>query len=75
MPIKFIANSTPARAVNATLEVDDEDDLTLYLNGVKVLYLDSDDGAINRFYLNHENVQRLQEAGIKTDDDLLRFET
>jgi hypothetical protein len=74
MTIKFLADNTPTRAVTATVEVDDEGDLTLRLNGVKVLYLDNDDGAISRFDMDPRDAQRLQDAGINVDGGLLRID-
>ena len=75
MPIKFIAGNTPTHTVNATVEVDDDGDLTLLLNGIRVLYIDGGDGgSINRFDIAPADAQRLEYAGINVDGGLLRDE-
>lgn len=55
-------------AVSWKLEIDDDGDLVLYANNIRVLFISSNDGVLYRYSLGDESIRRLVEYGFTTKD-------
>lgn len=70
MMVKFTTADTPT--VRGTVGVDGSRGLVLALNGVDILYVSSNDGAVHMCKISPEEQEMLIEENIETDGDRVR---
>lgn len=65
--MRFTIENDP-ETITAKLVIDEEGDLALLINGIRVLYLSMSDGGVWGRYLSPPDAKRLQAAGFRIKD-------
>ena len=55
-----------SQVINVTLEVDDDGDPVICYNGIKVAFIDSDDGGIKAMGLNAADCAAVEAMGVES---------